>query len=219
VPLSRPVRTLVVAALLLAVPRAALHAQRRASLDVTLPARALVSAEGPTVRCNGVLDDADLRDLLRNGFPARLHYRAELWSIGGFTNNLRDAAEWDVVLRYDPLDHTYRASQIAGQHATPLGRWSRMEDAEQVIERPYRVPIAPGDARGRMYYNVTLDVETLSLSDLDEVQRWLEGEFRPAVRLKRNPGTALGRGVRTLLVRLLGGEKRHYERRSGTFES
>ena len=213
------VRTLVVAALLVAAPRSALQAQRRAALEVVLPAPAQSATDGPAVRCSGVLDDADLRDLLRNGFPARLHYRTELWSIGGFTNSLRGAAEWDVVLRFDPLDKTYRASLIAGDRATVLGRWSRIEDAEQVIERPFRAPVSPREARGRMYYNVTLDVETLSLSDLDEVQRWLEGEFRPAVRLKRNPGTALGRGVRTLLVRLLGGEKRHYERRSGTFES
>jgi hypothetical protein len=216
--LPHTVRPLVVAALLLAAPRSALMAQR-AALEVVLPAPAQQMVDGPTVRTTGVLRGGDLRDLLRNGFPARLHYRAELWSLGGFTNSLRGAAEWDVVLRYDPLDRTYRASQILGDRATPLGRWSRIEDAEQVVERPFRAPVSPRDVRGRMYYNVTLDVETLSLSDLDEVQRWLEGEFRPAVRLQKNPGTALGRGIRTLLVRLLGGEKRHYERRSGTFES
>jgi hypothetical protein len=49
------------------------------------------------------------------------------------------------------------------------------------------------------------------------VERWLRGELRPAVRGEKNPGTALTRGVRTLVVRLLGGEKRHYEARSGTF--
>ena len=213
----RSVRALLVAALSLAAPRSALQAQRNATLDVALPPRAAALTDGPTIRSVGVLEDGDLRDLLRNGFPARLHYRTELWSTGGFTNSLRRSLEWDVVLRFDPLDKTYRASQILGDRATPLGQWTRFEDAEQVVERPFRVPVAPGDTRGRMYYNVSLDVETLSLSDLDEVQRWLQGEFRPAVQLKRNPGTALGRGIRTLLVRLLGGEKRHYERRSGTF--
>ena len=62
-----------------------------------------------------------------------------------------------------------------------------------------------------------VDVETLSLNDLDEVERWLRGELRPAVRGRRNPGTALGRGLRTLAVRLLGSESRHYEARTGTF--
>ena len=66
--------------------------------------------------------------------------------------------------------------------------------------------------------NSLLDVETLSLSDLDEVERWLRGELKPAVRGQKNPGTAVTRGIRTLVVRLLGGEKRHYEARSGTFK-
>ena len=70
---------------------------------------------------------------------------------------------------------------------------------------------------GRGDYNLLLDVEGRSLSALDEVQRWLRGELKPAVSGKKNPGTAVGRGVRTLVVRLLGGEKRHYEARTGTF--
>jgi hypothetical protein len=37
------------------------------------------------------------------------------------------------------------------------------------------------------------------------------------VRGKKNPGRAMGRGVRTVMVRILGGEKRRYETRSGTF--
>ncbi len=216
---ARSIRTLLGAALLLAAPLAPAHAQRRASVEVMLPTRGQAATDGPMVRCRGVLDDADLRDLLRHGFPARLHYRAELWSYGGWSNDLRRAVEWDVVLRYDPLDKTYRASQVLDDRAAPLGQWTRFEDAEAELDRPYRAPLSPRDVRGKMYYNVTLDVETLSLSDLDEVERWLRGELRPAVRLQRNPGTAVGRGVRTLLVRLLGGEKRHYERRSGAFDA
>jgi hypothetical protein len=216
--LHHHVRAIAAAALLLAAPGGVALAQRRISLDVALPQRAQAATEGPIVTSSGMLGDNALQDLLRNGFPARMHYRAELWSIEGFSNDLRRATEWDVVLRYDPLDRTYRASQLVGDHAIPLGQWSRFEDAEQVLERPYRAPIAPRDRRGRMYYSVALDVETLSMSDLDEVERWLRGEFRPAVRLKKNPGTAVGRGVRTLLVRLLGGDKRHYERRSAIFE-
>jgi hypothetical protein len=56
------------------------------------------------------------------------------------------------------------------------------------------------------------------VSDLDEVERWLRGELRPAVRGQRNPGTAVTRGVRTVVAKLLGAEKRHYEERSGKFD-
>ena len=61
--------------------------------------------------------------------------------------------------------------------------------------------------------------EMLSLNDLDEVERWLRGELSPAVRGQRNPGGVLGRGLRTLFVRLLGAERRHYEVRSKTFRA
>ena len=99
-----------------------------------------------------------------------------------------------------------------------LGVAEQFPDVQATIERPFRAPIAPPRKGARYYYNVALDVETLSMSDLDEVERWLRGELKPAVRGQRNPGTALTRGLRTLFVRLLGGEKRHYEKRSETFE-
>ena len=51
----------------------------------------------------------------------------------------------------------------------------------------------------------------------DDVVRAIMLALKPAVRGKKNPGTAVGRGVRTVMVRLLGGEKRHYETRTGTF--
>jgi hypothetical protein len=79
------------------------------------------------------------------------------------------------------------------------------------------VPLRPRSQGGRYYYNVFLDITTLDVSDLDELQRWLRGEFQPAVHGKTNPASALKNGIGTLLSRLLGGERRHYEQRSETF--
>jgi hypothetical protein len=62
-------------------------------------------------------------------------------------------------------------------------------------------------------------VESLSVSDLDELQRWLRGELQPAVRGRRSPFSALREGFGTLLSRVLGGETRHFESRSGTFRA
>jgi hypothetical protein len=70
-----------------------------------------------------------------------------------------------------------------------------------------------------VYYNAELEVEMMSVNDLDELERWLRGELRPAARGERNPGTAVTRGVRSLVVRLLGSENRRYQARSGTFRS
>lgn len=194
-------------------------AQRRAEtrLEIALPPPTALAAEGPLVRGIGITSDARLADLLRNGFPARLHYRVELWSTGGWFDNLEGRHVWDMIVQYDPLDRRYRVAQIAGDHAMLIGEYDTLADTEAAVSRPYRVPLRPGDGRQRFYYNAVLEVETLSLSDLDEVERWLRGEFRPAVRGERNPGTALTRGLRTLLVRLLGGRKQQYQVRTGTF--
>ena len=120
-------------------------------------------------------------------------------------------------MRHDPLDNTYRVARFAGDRVAQLGRYAEFHDAEAAVERMFRAPIAPRRRGRSYYYAASLDVETLSLSDLDEVERWLKGELRPAVRGQRNPGTAITRGMRTLVVRLLGGETQRYELRSPTF--
>ena len=91
------------------------------------------------------------------------------------------------------------------------------EDADAAVGASFPAPISPPRRGRRSYYTLTLDIETLSLTELDEVEQWLRGEVKPAVRGKKNPGTAVGRGMRTVMVRLIGGEKRRYETRTGTF--
>lgn len=168
------------------------------------------------MRCVSVVSDDRLRDLLRNGFPARFHFRIELWSSGGWLNDLERSAEWDMIVRYDPLDRTYRVARIVGDVVVPLGQFEQFADAETVIERPFRAPITARRGK-RGYYNVVLDVETISMTELDEVERWLRGELRPAVRGQRNPVTPVTKGLRTVFVRLIGGERRHYQLRSAAF--
>lgn len=188
---------------------------RPVRLEVELPSQP--GREPPRVRAVGVLDDGRLRDLLRNGFPTRFRFRAELWSTGGWFNNLEGAAEWDVVVRHDPLGGAYDVVRIVNDRPTLLGRYADPAQAQAAAERPYSPTIRIPRTGRRYYYNARVDVEAMSLSDLDEVERWLRGELRPAVRGERNPGTALGRGVGQLLVRLAGGERRQLEARSRTF--
>ena len=213
-PGSRLVAVLLSAASLAAASPAS--AQQGPRIDLTLPAQGALLREGPTVRGSGLLADAQLRDLVRNGFPARFSFRVELWSTGGFFNSLEASTTWDVIVRYDPLEKVYEVVRIAGNQAVALGRFADVDAAGDAVGRPVRVPLnAP--SRARYYYAGTLDVEVLSLSDLDELERWLRGELRPAVSGRKNPGTALTRGVRTLVVRLLGGTKRHFEAKTSVF--
>src|SRR4029078_4008167 len=165
----------------------------------------------------GLLADGSMRDLLLNGFPARLHYRLERWASGRWFDDLKASYEWDVIVKYDVHGKKYQAVRVVNKKVQSLGEFASIDSPELSAEGPYAPAILLPKNGQRGYYNLLLDVETLSLSDLDEVERWLRGELKPAVSGKKNTGTAVGRGGRTLVVRLLGGEKRHYEARTGTF--
>lgn len=168
------------------------------------------------IRALGIVSDTAMLVLVRNGFPMQLHYRVELWGARRLFDQLLDVVEWDVVVRFDALNEQYRVFRVDGSRVRQLGVFKRVADAAAEVERTVRVPLAARE-RGRLYYRAVLDVQTLSDNDLDEVERWLKGELRPAVRGERNPGTALGRGVRRVVVRVLGSEHRHLETRTPSF--
>jgi hypothetical protein len=127
--------------------------------------------------------------------------------------------EWDVIVRFVPLDRRYIVSRIEGETVTTLGSFDELSEVQALLDRPYRPPMRAAPPRERVYYNAELDVEMMSVNDLDELERWLRGEFRPVARGERNPGTAVTRGVRSLVVRLLGSENRKYRARSVTFRT
>lgn len=192
--------------------------QLATGIDVSLPSSTTAAVPmGPVIRTANVIADRELQKLLQNGFPANLHYRAELWSRGGFFDDVEASVEWDMLVRYEPLSKTYRVARYVGGRAENLGRFERYEDAQAVVARPYQPTLPARRTRARQYYIVALELDVLSMSDLDEIESWLRGELRPAVRGKRNPGTALGRGISRLATRLLGGENRRYEQRTETF--
>lgn len=212
-------RFLLSSVVLLGTTATAAWAQPRPGLSITMPAPEQVTRVGPAVAASNMLAGRKLQELLSSGFPARLHFVVELWSVGGWVNDLERVTEWDVVVRQVAMENVYEVSQIAGDHVFSLGRFALLSDAEAAVGRPVRASIVAFPGRKRFYYQVTLAVETLALTDLDEVERWLRGELRPAVRGKRNPGTVLSRGVKTLASRLLGGERREYEERTAIFST
>lgn len=187
------------------------HAQTvaRPGVEIQLPAPSRLADEGPLVRSRAILNDAGTRELLRSGFPTRLRFKVELWADGRIFDELQGTVDWQVVVRFRGVDQMFEVIQIIGDRELSLGAFEDITDAESAMSRPVRVPLnPPGDGR-RYYYRVALDVQTLSVSDLDEVARWLRGGT--------NPGTALTRGARSLAARLLGGERREYSTRSASF--
>jgi hypothetical protein len=109
-------------------PRAAL-AQDDARLEVLLPVRAVGGGEGPAFMPRSMLATRDLRDLLRGGFPARLHFRCELWRNERFNNTIDAAVEWDMVVRFDQLSRKYEVFRLVGEQATRLGLLDTIEEA------------------------------------------------------------------------------------------
>ena len=191
-----------------------LAAQRpRVQLDVALAA-ATAPTIGATVGTESLLDDPKTRELLHNGFPARIHYRLELWRTGGFSDERRGLTEWEVLVAFDPGAETFNAVRRGdeGRVLENYGGFPTLVAAEAAFGLPLRVDLHP-DGSGRFYYNLVLDVQTLTVSDLDALQQWLRGPEPPS----RNPLKAIRSGIGTLVSRLLGGDKRHYERRSDVF--
>ena len=196
-----------------------LPAQRQPRLEITLPPAEAAQKEGPAIRALDVVSDRETQGLLESGFPARLHFRVELWSAGRVFDALRSRVEWDVFIYHDGLGKKYRVVRVEreGNAITSAGQFSSFAEMVREVERPFRVPLRAAAQKNRQYYIGVLDVESLSLTDLDEVERWLRGELQPAVRGDGNPGTALGRGIRRVFVRLLGAERRNLQARSRTF--
>jgi hypothetical protein len=213
------VRLAVLLLLLTGAVAATEESQRVDELEVLLPPPERRGIEPPAIRSVGLLTDTRTRDLLHHGFPARMHYKLELWTTEGWFDKMLQRREWDVIVRYVPLDRRYVISRIDGETVTTLGSLGELPEVQTLLDRPYRPSMRAAPPGDRVYYNAELDVEMLSVNDLDELERWLRGEFRPAARGERNPGTAVTRGVRSLVVRLLGSENRRYRVRSGTFRA
>lgn len=198
--------------LLLAGSSAEARAQAKPVIDIRMTAQSYP----PLVAVRNVLVERDYDELLKHGFPVRMHLRAELWTVGRYFDDVRGRAEWNVIVQYNVVDRTYDVARVVGERLTPLGSYVRFADARAATELAY-LPALPTPRRGQKgYVLVQADVQALDVSDLDEVERWLRGEGGPAVRGKRSPASALTRGVRTLASRILGGEVRKLEARSPT---
>ena len=167
----------------------------------------------PIVSVGPVLEEADLAEALRSGLPVRMRFRTELWR-NELIDDLVDDAELVVVLRYEPIERRYevydgRQGGISGYYST----YARMRAA---IETRYPFEIRPR-SRGRYYYLASLEVETLALSDLDELEAWLRGELTPAVSGGGSIVGAIGNGAKRVFIRVLGLPARRLEARSAPF--
>jgi hypothetical protein len=174
-------------------------------------------SRAPVVRSENLLGDGRWLSALRSGLPVRLHYRVEVWrSRGGWFDAFERQATWDVVLRHEPLLDQYTMLTLVGGRVQER-RYATLDALSTALAFAYQVSVRPAVA-GRYYYAASMEISTLSDSDLDELQRFLEGDLGEVAQGEEGVGDALGRGATRFLLRLAGLPSLRLEVRSTTFE-
>lgn len=206
---------------LLAVAVAAAGAQTPSDSAPSGPPRIGVSlsrdAEGalrpPVVRAGGALAGGVFAGALHDGFPVRYNFRLELHrSVRILPDRLESQVEWEAIVLLDPLTNEYDLVRSGGTEE----HFASQAALERALATPFTVDLMPR-GRDQYYYVASLLIESLSLSELDEAERWLRGDLGPALSTKGDIGNALGRGVRRILIRLSGLARLGIESRSPFF--
>jgi len=195
---------------LLATAARAQEAPESPRLTIDLAAQ---GADLPRVRATGLLGGDVFTSALHSGFPVQLHFRLDLYRDATLFDRLERSISWDAVVRLDPIDGHYDLVRTGGS----VERLDDLAAVRRALAVPFTVEVHPPQRRGRYYYSATLDVESLSLTELEEVEAWLRGDLEPAVRERGDLGDALGRGARRLLIRFSGLPRLRLETRSETF--
>jgi len=170
------------------------------------------STGGVRIELGNILATGGIRESLESGLPVRIQIITELWR-DQFFDALEGREEWRATVLFDPLSRTFRGETAD----TPIGLVDAPEEATAILREEVRSGLQPNRS-GSYYYLGRIEIETLSLSDIEELRRWLQGELAPAVGGDEAVGGAFGRGMRRLFVRALGLPAVRFQTRSAEFE-
>lgn len=183
-------------------------------LSIALPQDSSDAPRPPVVRAERLLQDGVFDGALRNGFSVRLHFRLELWRKAALFDRLARDVEWDAVVRLDPLSGEFDLIRTGGD----VEHYRTMDAVSRALSKAFTVELLPpAGTDTRYYYLSTLDIASLSQSELDEVERWLRGDVGPAISSHGGLSNALAVGARRLLIRLSGLPHLRLEARTPTF--
>jgi hypothetical protein len=198
--------------------RAQTPAPTRVRLEVSLARDSTPQgSRNPVVRSPGLLADDRWIGALRSGLPVRLHYRVEVWQTReGWFDLLDRQTEWDVVVQHEPLLDQYTLLTVTGNRVQER-RYATVDALSAALAFSYQVNVRPTE-RGRYYYAASVELSTLSDSDLDELERFLEGDLPGVAQGREGIGEALGRGATRILLRLAGLPSLRLEGRTGGFD-
>lgn len=166
---------------------------------------------GVVVELGALLEDRALANAVHEGLPLRISVDAELWA-----DRLFDSEEgresWKASVLYDPVTLRYEV-QVGQAEAV---EFRTLNEARDHLQRSFQLGLRPARP-GRYYYLASVEMATLSLSDLEELRRWLSGDLAPAVGGDAPVDGAVARGVRRLFVRALGLPTRRVRLRTEAF--
>jgi len=184
-------------------------------LSITLSRDTAQGLRPPVLRAEHLLEDGVFQGALQNGFSVRFHFRLELWRKATLFDHLERDVEWDAVVRLDPLTGEFELIRTGGA----VEHYAAMEAVSSALAKSFTVELLPPTAGAdtRYYYLATLEIVSLSQSELDEVERWLRGDVGPAISSHGGLTSALAVGARRLLIRLSGLPHLRLEARTATF--
>ncbi len=193
-------------------------AEAQPRLEVRLaPDTGSTGTRAPIVRVTDLMADPRWITSLESGLPLRLRFRLQRWRVrGSWFDDPEQVVDWNVLVRRDPLREEYLVETTLGGRRTAR-RYPSAEALGSALGYAYLVRMAPRD-EGTFYYQVLLNVTTLSDSDLAELERFLRGDLGGAAAGEDGVGDALGRGARRLLLRVAGLPSLRLDARSGRFE-
>ncbi len=164
----------------------------------------------PLVRAQHLLSDGVFLGAVHNGFAVRFAFRLSLWRSATLFDHLVSEAAWEAVIVQNPVENRFELLPPQGSVRTfddPV----RLDSALAVA---YPVDLLPPGPGGRYYYVASLEVESLTANELEDVQRWLRGDVERAITGRGDVGNALTRGARILLIKLSGLPHRSFEARA-----
>lgn len=212
-----PSGVLLLSLLALATPKARAQDSAGVRIDVKLAADSTPrGAREPIIFTRNLLADSPWLSMLRSGFPVRLHYRVELWrSRAGWFDEMVRFEEWDVAVRHEPLLEQYTVTRVENRRRSQ-NRYATPGTLAAALSLGYQVRMRPLES-GTYYYVASLDVTTLSDTDLDELERFFRGELETPDSTAGS-GSTVSRGARRLLLRLAGLPTQRLEGRCDVFE-
>ena len=197
-------------------PLRALAAQApRVSLAVTLSPPVNPNGQRrPRVQVRDLLADPRWSQaLLEQSFPLRLTFRLEIWrSREGWIDEFQRATEWSTVIQSEPLEEQFKVTRIFRSGPEEF-RFATQDSLERWIRSINEVDALP-QGTGTFYYNVTLTITALSDADMEELDRFLNGDVGPP---PTSPQGSLGKSVRRFLLRMAGLPWDELEARSDRF--